>query len=211
FYLGTVLFAVTGGTDTPVKKVYMIDARTGDILTSFDSNPHLIAPHDIAVSTNGREVYVGELASSPINALHKFELATRRDLPTQTFSKRIYLNDRNFRVSLIIMGFFAIPVLLAVIIGCFVRIRNLRKLRRLNLFLNDVKVSSTGSSSVLGDWMNRRKGFEKLDQCSDGENEPLDNEINDDLNINSNDEINQQPTASTSVNNGVAFKMGASL
>ncbi|CAF5011291.1 unnamed protein product, partial [Rotaria socialis] len=36
---GTVLFAVTGGTDTPVKKVYMIDARTGDILTSFDSNP----------------------------------------------------------------------------------------------------------------------------------------------------------------------------
>jgi len=37
--LGTVLFAVTGGTETPIKKVYMIDARTGDILTSFDSNP----------------------------------------------------------------------------------------------------------------------------------------------------------------------------
>ena len=36
---GTVLFAVTGGAETPVKKVYMIDARTGDILTSFDSNP----------------------------------------------------------------------------------------------------------------------------------------------------------------------------
>jgi len=39
FILGTVLFAVTGGTETSVKKVYMIDARTGDILTSFDSNP----------------------------------------------------------------------------------------------------------------------------------------------------------------------------
>ncbi len=37
--LGTALFAVTGGTETPIKKVYMIDARTGDILTSFDSNP----------------------------------------------------------------------------------------------------------------------------------------------------------------------------
>lgn len=36
---GTVLFAVTGGAEVPVKKVYMIDARTGDILTSFDSNP----------------------------------------------------------------------------------------------------------------------------------------------------------------------------
>lgn len=39
FFLGTVLFAVTGGTETLIKKVYMIDARTGDILTSFDSNP----------------------------------------------------------------------------------------------------------------------------------------------------------------------------
>ncbi|CAF1152901.1 unnamed protein product [Rotaria sordida] len=210
---GTVLFAVTGGTETPTKKVYMIDARTGDILTSFNSNPPLNAPHDIAVSTNGREVYVGELALSPMNALHKFELAKRKDLPTQTFSKRIYLNDKNFRVSLIIMTFFAIPVVLAVIIGCFVRIRNIRKLRRLNTFLNDVKVSSTGSGSVLGDWMNRRKGFEKLDQCSDGENEPLDNNINDDLNMNSNDEINQQQitTSSSSINNSVAFKMGASL
>jgi hypothetical protein len=38
FYLGTILFAVTGG-GLPNKKVYMIDARTGDILTSFDSKP----------------------------------------------------------------------------------------------------------------------------------------------------------------------------
>ena len=37
--LGTVLFGVTGGAETAMKKVYMIDARTGDILTSFDSNP----------------------------------------------------------------------------------------------------------------------------------------------------------------------------
>ena len=37
--VGTVLFAVTGGAETTIKKVYMIDARTGDILTSFDSNP----------------------------------------------------------------------------------------------------------------------------------------------------------------------------
>lgn len=37
--LGTILFAVTGGYQTVKKKVYMIDARTGDILTSFGSNP----------------------------------------------------------------------------------------------------------------------------------------------------------------------------
>jgi hypothetical protein len=199
---GTALFAVTGGTETPIKKVYMIDARTGDILTSFDSNPHLIAPHDITVSANGREIYVGELASTSANALHKFELAKRKDLPLETFSKRIYLSDKNFRLSLIIMAFFAIPVFLAVCIGCFVRMRNLRKLRRLNTFLSDVKNTGTGPTSVLGDWMNRRKGFEKLDQYSDGENEPLDNDINDeDLPSNSHEE-NQS---------NVAFQMGASL
>lgn len=37
--LGTILFAVTGGAQTANKKVYMIDARTGDILTSFESKP----------------------------------------------------------------------------------------------------------------------------------------------------------------------------
>jgi hypothetical protein len=103
------------------------------------------------------------------------------------------------------MAFFAIPVFLAVIIGCFIRIKNLRKIRRLNTFLSDVKNTGTGPTSVLGDWMNRRKGFEKLDQYSDGENEPLDNEINEeDLPSNSNDEI--KPTTSN-----IAFQMGASL
>ena len=106
------------------------------------------------------------------------------------------------------MAFFAIPVFLAVIIGCIIRMRNVRKLRRLNTFLSDVKNTSTGSTSVLGDWMNRRKGFEKLDQYSDGENEPLDQTINDDdLNTNSNDDIKPTPP----INNTVAFKMGASL
>jgi len=186
-----------------------------------------MAPHDIAVSANGREIYVGELALTSANALHKFELAKRKgkinffcficffqnkifflDLPMETFSKRIYLSDKNFRVSLIIMAFFAIPVLLAVIIGCIVRTRNLRKLRHFNKFLTDVKNTGTGQTSVLGDWMNRRKGFEKLDQYSDGENEPLDNNTNDDdLPTNSNEEIKPTPP----VNNNVAFKMGASL
>jgi len=34
-----VFFAVTDGTEIPIRKVYMIDARTGDILTSFATNP----------------------------------------------------------------------------------------------------------------------------------------------------------------------------
>ncbi len=37
-----------------------------------------MAPHDIAVSANGREIYVGELALTSANALHKFELAKRK-------------------------------------------------------------------------------------------------------------------------------------
>lgn len=127
------------------------------------------------------------------------------DLPLETFSKRIYFSDKNFRVSLIIMAFFAIPVFLAVCIGCFIRMRNVRKLRRLNTFLNEVKNTGTGPTSVLGDWMNRRKGFEKLDQYSDGENEPLDNDLNED---DSPGTINEENKSHT---NNVAFQMGASL
>jgi hypothetical protein len=93
FHLGTILFAVTGG-GVSNKKVYMIDAKTGDILTSFDSKPVNLfiikeifvyfsfkkfnSPHDIAVSINAREIYVAELALSPANALHKFELSKQK-------------------------------------------------------------------------------------------------------------------------------------
>ncbi|CAF3800134.1 unnamed protein product [Rotaria sordida] len=177
---GTILFAVTGGAQTSNKKVYMIDAQKGEILTSFDSNPHLNAPHDITVSINAREIYVGELASSPNNALRKFELSKQKDLPTQAFIKRINLNDKNFRISLIIMAAFAIPVLASVIIGCIIRIRNKRKIHRLNTFPTDVKNRDTSNSSFLCCWTNRRKGFKKVPQDSDGENEPSDTYIADD-------------------------------
>jgi len=40
--LGTVLFAVTGGSAAK-KKVYMINAKSGDILTSFDSNSNVVS------------------------------------------------------------------------------------------------------------------------------------------------------------------------
>ncbi|CAF2813402.1 unnamed protein product [Rotaria sp. Silwood2] len=214
---GTILFAVTGGAQTSNKKVYMIDAQNGDILTSFDSNPHLNAPHDITVSTNAREIYVGELASSPSNALHKFELSQKKDLPTQIFSKRIYFSDKNFRISLIIMAAFAIPVLVSVIIGCIIRIKNKRKLHRFNTFLNDVKNRDTSNGSALGDWMNRRKGFEKLEQYSDGENEPLDTHNADDSNNNSGDETitttaaKKQATIFNNKKDNVKFKLGDSL
>ena len=112
------------------------------------------------------------------------------------------------------MAFFAVPVIVAVLIGCIVRIRNVRKLRRLNTFLSDVKNTGTGQGSVLGDWMNRRKGFEKLDQYSDGENEPLDdatnNESRDHLTDESSSIESKQAPVPTMTNN-VAFKMGSSL
>ncbi|CAF0866492.1 unnamed protein product [Rotaria sp. Silwood1] len=213
---GTILFAVTGGEQTLNKKVYMIDAQNGDILTSFDSNPNLNSPHDITVSANAREIYVGELATSPSNALHKFELSTPKDLPTQTFSKRINFSDKNFRISIIIMAAFAIPILVSVIIGCIVRIKNKRKLHRLNVLLNDVENHDTSSSSFFSNWNNRRKGFNKIEAYSDGENEPLDTHIAGDSNNNSGDETITTTTKqkSTSFNNKKdtrQFKMGDSL
>jgi hypothetical protein len=103
----------------------------------------LIAPHDIAVSKNAQEIYIGELASSPTNALRKFQLSKHKgnkrffplifniffrclDLQTQKLSVQISFKDKNFRVILIIMAAFAIPVLTAVIIGSIIRIRNMR-------------------------------------------------------------------------------------
>ncbi|CAF3020503.1 unnamed protein product [Rotaria sp. Silwood2] len=205
---GTILFVVTGGTQTSNKKVYMIDAQNGEILTSFDSNPHLIAPHDITVSTNAREIYVGELASSPSNALHKFELSKQRDHSKETFNKRINVSDENFRTSLIIMAVFTIPVLASVIIGC--------KFDRLNIFLNVANNGDTDSSSDLGGWIYRRKGFMKLEQHSDGENEPLDNHVADDSNNNSDDETitittKQQATTFNNKKDSITSETGDDL
>jgi hypothetical protein len=37
--LEAILFAVTGGAQIETKKVYIIDAHDGQVLTSFESNP----------------------------------------------------------------------------------------------------------------------------------------------------------------------------
>jgi len=85
----------------------------------------------------------------------------------------------------------------------------------LNTFVNDVKNGGITRTSVLGNWMNRRKGFEKLEQYSDGENEPLDSNIGDDSNNNSGDEsmniTTKQGTVLNNKNTTATFKMGESL
>jgi hypothetical protein len=48
--------------------------------------------------------------------------------------------------------------------------------------------SDNDRSSIIRKWMNRQQGFERLQQESDGENEPLDSNIGDDSNNNSGDE-----------------------
>lgn len=63
------------------------------------------------------------------------------------------------------------------------------KIRRLNAYLDDEKTRDTSHSSVLDSWMNRRKGFSRLEQHSDGENEPLDSKRDHDSNNNSDDEV----------------------
>jgi len=130
------------------------------------------------------------------------------------------------------MAAFAIPVLVAVIIGCIVRIRNMRmiifvfflkviflfegKLHHLNSFINDVKTGGINRNSVLGNWMNRRQGFERLEQCSDGENEPLESNIPDDSNHNSGDEsftitTKQQGNGFNNKSTTGIYKMGEDL
>ena len=82
----------------------------------------------------------------------------------------------------------------------------------MNSFLNEVKTGGVSQSSVLGGWLNRRQGFERLEQFSDGENEPLDSNINDDsgdetINIKS----KQENTIFNNKNISTTFKMGDSL
>ena len=48
--------------------------------------------------------------------------------------------------------------------------------------------SDNNRGSFFGKFTNRRQGFERLQQVSDGENEPLDSNIGDDSNNNSGDE-----------------------
>ncbi len=102
------------------------------------------------------------------------------------------------------MAAFAIPILVAVITGCIIRIRNMRmqksfvffskrnnflgKSHYLDSFLHNGKNGGVNNTSFLGNWMNRRKGFEKLEQYSDGENEVLDTKNGEDSNNNSGDE-----------------------
>ncbi|CAF4777868.1 unnamed protein product [Rotaria sp. Silwood1] len=186
---GTILFAVTGGEQTLNKKIYMINAQNGEILTSFESSSHLIAPQDITVSTNAREIYVSELVSSPNKPLHKFKSNKQENLRTQISNILIYFSDKNFRIFLIIMATtFVILVFASVIIGCIIRKKNKRKFHRLNASVNDVKNNDTSSGSIFSGWMNRRKRFEKLQQYLDDENEPLHIDIADDENDNSGDE-----------------------
>lgn len=86
----------------------------------------------------------------------------------------------------------------------------------MNEFLNDVKTGGVNRNSMFGNWFNRRQGFERLEQCSDGENELFDTGLNDDSNNNSADEtINvstKTPTATFNQNSiSTTFKMGESL
>ncbi len=64
----------------------------------------------------------------------------------------------------------------------------LGKFHDINSFLNDEKNGGMNYTSFLGNWMNRRQGFEKLEQYSDGENEVFDAKNGEDLNNNSGDE-----------------------
>jgi len=103
---------------------------------------------DIAVSINEQEIYVADLTASSANALHKFELMTRKgktkssftsslstisldffflDLPTDTYRKRINFHDKRFYTSLIIVVVFGIAFLLTVLVVRLIRMQTLGK------------------------------------------------------------------------------------
>lgn len=79
-----------------------------------------------------------------------------------------------------------------------------------------MKTGGINRNSFLGNWMNRRQGFERLEQYSEGENEALDSNMANDSNNNSGDEtINvttkQQGTGFNNKTTTGTFKIGEDL
>ncbi|UJR10829.1 hypothetical protein I4U23_015016 [Adineta vaga] len=90
---GAILFAVTGGPQTANEKIYMINAQNGEIMKSFGVDSHLTAAHDITVSREAQEIYVGELVSPPGNALHKLVLSKNK-IPSPSSKPTSWINYR---------------------------------------------------------------------------------------------------------------------
>lgn len=80
-------------------------------------------------------------------------------------------DKENFRTSMFIMAFLAIPLILVVVIALCVRLKNMGKLKKLKL----IGVGSSGESrhKELGKWISKttnskkRNGFTRLKQDSD--------------------------------------------
>ena len=121
-------------------------------------------------------------------------------------AKQSDAEKENFKTSMFIMGFLAVPLILIVLVALMVRIRNLRKNNtKANIvsFTNqngESKISNKGKESKFGKWMskkankNKRNGFTRLNQDSDNEetvhlNKQLSSNSNENDSDTDNDEV----------------------
>ncbi|CAF4056558.1 unnamed protein product [Adineta steineri] len=203
-----ILFAVTGGAQTSAKKIYIINAETGDVLKALERNVLLNSPHDITVSKNANEIYIGELASSPGDALRKYESLTtlvqesntsahtshELSAPKNKESKKLSILYRlspyrkQIRIALVVFIAILIPAYTIFVIYCLLQVRNRRKRRPLDLYTSDVKNSPTNSSSLFSKWINRPKSFKGLEQAIEEENQLLNSDEENQLS-NSNEDV----------------------
>lgn len=142
-------------------------------MNSFESNPSLIAPHDITVSSKSSEIYVGELSAASSSLLHKFQSCGDDDTSTNTLDKAEIVRDENFRTSVWIMIAFAFPVLIVITVGCFVRIRNFNNEQNIDQPTRNEHISKFSQLFALNRVFKRKQGFSRLNQESDDEYDQL--------------------------------------
>lgn len=181
----TTLFAVNGynsRSETQFeKKVFLFDVQTGNTIGAINLNNDAMTPHDIAVSYDSSEIYVADLNPSAVfkYVLVNYKIGQDPKRKNGNSSKvlqtdKLNIKDENFRTSIFIMAFLAIPLVLVVITALIVRLKNSGKLR-------DVSLKNVGNGletkhKELGKWIsktsNRKKrnnGFTRLNQDSEEE------------------------------------------
>lgn len=177
----SVLYAVNGFNsrlETQFeKKVFLISVKTGNLMGSISLVESAKTPHALALTDDASEIYVANLNPPTIvkYALLNYKIGVKGDSSKRGngTSKLVNGDKENFRTSMFIMAFLAIPLVLVVVAALILRLKNTGKLRKLNL----VGVSNGVESKhkELGKWIRKttnskkRNGFTRLNQESDGE------------------------------------------
>ena len=179
----SVLYAVNGYNSRLEKqydkKIFLISVKTGTVIGSINLVQDAKTPHDIAVSDDASEIYIADLNPS---TLFKYQLVNynfnggKKNSSSKAGGGKKGGNDGdkvNFKTSMFIMTFLAIPLVLVVFVALIVRCKNSGKLK--NITLASVGNGLESKHKELGKWISKnanskkRNGFTRLNQDSDNE------------------------------------------